>query len=416
MTDRSLGFEQLYRRQYGQLLAIATGIVGDLARAEDLVQASFVKVMNRWPDACYPDHIEAWLVTVTKNAALDGIRHNAVRANKLDQLSAELNYEPAEMKELDLHQHPALNDDMLRLMFTCCHPALNIDARVALCLNTICGLRTEEIARAFVTSDATMSQRLWRAKNKIREAGIPYEMPADDELSPRLQSVLAAIYLIFNEGWLASGEQHQRMELLNEAIRLGQVLTQSLQDNSEVRALLALMMLQHSRRHARFSADGELVLLADQDRSLWQRQEIQRATSILEQLFSDGHGKGRYALMAAIAATHCNTAEASLTNWNEIAVLYEALMTIDPSPVVALNHAVAVGERDGAAAGLQLLSGLHEVAMMQRYYLYHATRADFLRRLKKNSESAQAYQQALDCAPGKAEQTLLRHRLTQVSD
>ncbi|MEM8496407.1 MAG: sigma-70 family RNA polymerase sigma factor [Pseudomonadota bacterium] len=410
-----MSFEQLYRQQYGQLLALATGIVRDLGRAEDLVQASFVKAMTRWPDARYPDHVNAWLVTVTRNAALDGIRHNTMQAGKLDEIVMEISNEQTGTGELDTDQHPAMSDDMLRLMFTCCHPALNIDARVALCLNTICGLKTEQIARAFVISDASMSQRLWRAKNKIRDAGIPYEMPAEDELQTRLQSVLAAIYLIFNEGWLASGEQHQRMELVNEALRLGQILTQTLQDDSEVRALLTLMVLQHSRRHARFSADGEIVLLADQDRLLWQTDEIQQATNALEQIFSSGHGQGRYALMAAIAATHCNAAHASLTNWNEIVVLYEALMTVDPSPVVALNHAVAVGERDGPTAGLRLVNGLKEVAMMQRYHLYYATRADFLRRLNQNSEAAQAYQQALDCSPGLAEQKLLRRRLAQMS-
>lgn len=411
-----LSFEQLYRQQYGQLLALATGIVRDLGRAEDLVQASFVKVMTRWPNACYPDHIEAWLITVTRNAALDGVRHNAMQAGKLDELAINTSDEPTDMNELQLDQHPALSDDMLRLMFTCCHPALNIDARVALCLNTICGLSTQEIARAFVTSDASMSQRLWRAKNKIRDAGIPYQMPADNELHIRLQSVLAAIYLIFNEGWLASGEQHQRMELLSEAMRLGRLLTQTLQDNSEARALLSLMVLQHSRRDARFNTDGELVLLADQDRSLWQQKEIQQATSSLEQLFSSGQGQGRYALMAAIAATHCNTTDAAHTDWNEITVLYEALMAVDPSPVVALNHAVAVAERDGAAAGLELLGGLKDLPMMQRYYLYHATHADFLRRLKRNSEAKEAYSQALACSPGMPEQRLLRRRLAQLSE
>lgn len=410
-----MSFEQLYRQQYGQLLALATGIVRDLGRAEDLVQSSFVKAMTRWPDACYPDHITAWLITVTRNAALDSIRHNTMQAGKLDEIAMEISNEHTDVTEPDIDQHPAMSDDMLRLMFTCCHPALNIDARVALCLNTICGLKTEEIARAFVISDASMSQRLWRAKTKIRDAGIPYQMPADDELQARLQSVLAAIYLIFNEGWLASGEQHQRMELLNEALRLGQILTQTLQDNAEVRSLLALMVLQHSRRYARFNADGELVLLADQDRSLWQVEEIQQATNTLKQVFSSGQGKGRYALMAAIAATHCAAREAALTDWNEIVVLYEALMIIDPSPVVALNHAVAVGERDGPAAGLQLLSSLQELAMMQRYYLYHSARADFLRRLNQNKQAAQAYRQALDCSPGLTEQKLLRRRLTQVS-
>ncbi len=409
-----MGFEQLYRRQYGQLLALATGIIRDLGRAEDLVQTSFVKAMTRWPDAAYPDHIEAWLITVTRNAALDLMRHNTLRTSKLDEIAVETSYEHTDANHLD--HHPAMSDDMLRLMFTCCHPALNVDARVALCLNTICGLKTEEIARAFVTTNATMSQRLWRAKNKIRDAGIPYQMPADDELQTRLQSVLAAIYLIFNEGWLASGEQQQRMELLEEALRLGYLLTQTLQDNAEVRALLALMVLQHSRRHARFSADGDLILLAEQDRSLWQKDEIQKATTTLEQLFASGQGHGRYALMAAIAAIHCNTQHAAHTDWNEITVLYEALMRIDPSPIVALNHAVAIGERDGAAAGLQLVDRLKEVAMMQRYYLYHATRADFLRRLKQKPDAVLAYQQALNCSPGSSEQKLLRQRLAQLSD
>jgi len=415
MRDIDCAFEQLYRQHYGQLLAYTTRLTGDLAEAEDLVQGTYIKAMKQWPNADYPQHASAWLMTTTRNAALDHLRRVKGQSEKP---TGELRFEQPEVEGINdtyLDLHPALTDDVLRLMFTCCHPALNIDARVALCLNTICGLRTEEVARAFITSDATMSQRLWRAKNKIRNAGISYQIPDDAELPCRLASVLSAIYLIFNEGWLvSSGTQQQRFDLILEAIRLAKLLESCLPDAAEVTALLALMMLQHSRRDARFDEQGELVLLATQDRSLWHSNEIREATDMLKNVFKAGHGLSRYALMAAIAATHANTTQAKATDWNEIVTLYEVLMGLDPSPVVALNHAVAIGERDGPDAGLRHTDSLLESAMMQRYYLFHSTRAEFLIRLGRNTQAADAYQQALFLCGSEVEQRFLQRQLDRL--
>ena len=412
MSNTSPAFEQLYRHYYGQLLAYIARLTGDLTQAEDLVQATFIKAMKRWPAKDYPDHCGAWLMKTARNAALDYLRHNNMRVAKLTDLATDEGLQPGDLTDPNSELHPALADDILRLMFTCCHPALHIDARVALCLNTICGLRTEEIARAFITSNATMSQRLWRAKSKIRDAGIRYQIPANHDLEPRLQAVLAAIYLIFNEGWLASSGQHrQRFELLSEAIRLGHLLSNALPNNPEAMALLALMVLQNSRRDARFTRDGELILLAKQDRSRWHTDEIQKATEWLHQIFQAGGGNNRYALMAAIAATHANSISAESTDWSEIALLYEALSEIDPSPVVALNHAVAIGERDGPQSGLQLMDQLAESAMMQRYHLFHASRAEFLRRLQRREAAVEAYQRAQEVCNNAAEQKFLRQRL-----
>ncbi|MFK8020638.1 MAG: RNA polymerase sigma factor [Pseudomonadales bacterium] len=415
MQDTDCAFERLYRQHYGQLLAFTARLTGDLYQAEDLVQSTYIKAMKQWPNAEYTPHAGAWLLTTTRNAALDYLGSAESRTEKLANEQSLEHLEAAAMIDGDPHQHPALADDMLRLMFTCCHPALSIDARVALCLNTICGLRTEEIARAFITSDATMSQRLWRAKSKIRDAGISYQIPDNDELPARLQSVLASIYLIFNEGWLASsGEQNQRFELINEAIRLARLLVLGLRQTSEVTALLALMLLQHSRRDARFNEQGELVRQAEQDRSLWRGDEIGEATEMLKSVFKTGHGLSRYALMAAIAATHANTPQADATDWNEIVTLYEALMNLDPSPVVALNHAVAIGERDGPDAGLQHTERLSQSALMQRYYLFHSTRAEFLSRLGRNTQAAEAYQQALTLCGSEVEQQFLQRQLDRL--
>lgn len=412
-SNRQLSFEQLYRTHYGQLLASSMRLCGDLSQAEDLVHTAYVKAMKQWPDGNYPAHIGAWLATTTRNGTLDVLRNRQRQAEKLNEQAVDIDANAYSMSDDTHDQHPALRDDMLRLMFTCCHPALHIDARVALCLNTICGLKTDEIAKAFITSEATMAQRLWRAKSKIRNAGIQYGIADNDALSSRVQSVLTSVYLIFNEGWLATTDEPQRFDLTTEAIRLARLLCTTVNEAHDAKALLALMLLQHSRRDARFGSDGALIRLAEQSRELWHRSEINEANDLLNAIFKAGFGRNRYALMAAIAATHANSIRADQTNWNEIVILYEALIALDPSPVIALNHAVAVGERDGAQAGLQAVEALRESAMMQRYYLYHAAQAEFLRRLGRHEDAAQAYKVAIKQSPSKVETRFLMQQLEQ---
>ncbi|MCR9278096.1 MAG: sigma-70 family RNA polymerase sigma factor [Pseudomonadaceae bacterium] len=411
MTD---DLQQLYRSHFGQLVASLTRLTGDLALAEDSIQDAFVKATDRWADGETPAHALAWLRTTARNGAIDHMRRTASLSKRLPEV--------AYMEEVTRTQTNAgtaahddashLDDDMLRLIFTCCHPALHIEARVALCLNTVCGLRTEEIARAFIVTDSTMSQRLWRAKRKIRDAGIHYKVPQNHELADRLDAVLAAIYLIFNEGWLASGGSiGQRVSLAEEALRLGRLLTSLMPEDSESHALLALMLIQHSRRDARFDATGQLVLLRNQNRSLWDQGNIHEGLQLVRAVFHAGQGNGRYALMAAIACVHASAASANTTDWNEIATLYEHLMQLDPSAVVALNYAVAIGERDGPDAGLAHVNQLAESATMQRYYLFHSTEAEFLRRLGETDKARAAYSRALELVDNNVEREFLTRQL-----
>ncbi len=411
MTD---DLQQLYRSHFGQLVASLTRLTGDLALAEDSIQDAFVKAAGEWSDRETPAHAVAWLRTTARNGAIDHMRRTASRSKRLPEVAY---MEEVTRPQTDLHaavddEKSLLADDMLRLIFTCCHPALHIEARVALCLNTVCGLRTEEIARAFIVTDTTMSQRLWRAKRKIRDAGIGYKVPDDDELAGRLDSVLAAIYLIFNEGWLASsGAAGIRAGLCEEALRLARLLTVLMPTNSDPRALLGLLLLQHSRRDARFDAEGQLVLLRDQERSLWRIVEIREGLQLTRRVFHEGNGNTRYALMAAIACMHASARSASTTDWVEIATLYEHLMELDPSAVVALNYAVAIGERDGPKSGLQQVNQLAESATMQRYYLFHSTKAEFLRRLGENAKARAAYSRALELSENDVEREFLTGRL-----
>jgi len=376
-------------------------ILGDFDLAEDAVQEAFVIAVERWPRDGLPDNPGAWLVRTARNRAIDRVRRDRRYEDKLRELERLMPGQPDDPTDT------SLPDDRLRLFFTCCHPALNPEARVALTLRTLGGLSTPEVARAFLTGEKAMQQRIVRAKRKIRDARIPYQVPADHELPDRLRSLLTVLYLIFNEGYLASeSDTVVRRELCDEAIRLGRLLGALMPDESEVRGLLALMLLHHSRRDARVDEDGELVLLAEQDRSLWRRDEIEEGI----RLAAKAGASGPYAVQAAIAAEHV----ADVTDWTHVVALYSRLVELDPSPVVELNRAVAVSMAAGPEAGLELVARL-ENGRLEDYHLLHATRADLLRRLGRAEEAARAYRRAHELAANPAERALLERRLGELS-
>jgi len=418
--DRAL--QELYRSHFGQLVASLTRVTGDMQLAEDSIQDAFLKATRAWPKDSVPDHARAWLMTTARNAALDQLRRAAALKQRLPQVAIMQELErPQSIDQMADNEDPSsvLADDMLRLVFTCCHPALNIDAQVALCLHTVCGLHTQQIARAFVVTDATMSQRLWRAKTKIRDARISYQLPGESELPARLDAVLAVVYLIFNEGWLAStGDEGLTLDLANEAIRLARLVMSLLKGElagaAQAQALLGLMLLQHSRRLARFDDNGQLVLLAEQDRTLWDQHNLAEGMQLVRGVFRAGYGDSRYAILGAIACVHASAGKSSSTDWNEITKLYEHLMELDPSAIVALNHAVAVGERDGPESGLQKVMQLAESKTLQRYYLFHSARAEFCRRLGRFDEAKNAYLMALKFVGNEVERDFLSARLELV--
>jgi RNA polymerase sigma-70 factor, ECF subfamily len=365
-----------------------------------VVQEAFVVALERWPRDGVPDNAGAWIVRTARNRAIDRLRRERLHGEKLRELERLMPDEPEEPTE------SSLPDDRLRLFFTCCHPALAAEARVALTLRTLGGLTTPEVARAFLAGESAMQQRLVRAKRKIRMAGIPYEVPPDHELPARLRSVLAALYLIFNEGYLAtSADTVIRRDLCDEAIRLARLLRTLMPDESEVRGLLALMLLHHSRRDARANARGELVLLEDQDRSLWHGDEIEEGTALV----AASRISGPYALQAAIAAEHV----APRTHWARVAALYGQLAELTPSPVIELNRAVAVGMAEGPAAGLARIDALED-GRLDGYHLFHAARADLLRRLGRSAEASAAYRRARDLTGNAVERAFLDRRLAEL--
>jgi RNA polymerase sigma-70 factor (ECF subfamily) len=409
MRDR---VEAVYRSDSRRVLATLIRLLGDFDLAQEALHDAFTAAAERWPRDGAPASPRAWLVSAGRFRAIDRMRRRARFDASVAELAEQLDAEtadPADWENLDVE------DDRLRLIFTCCHPALPPDAQVALTLREVCGLTTEEIARAFLTAAPTVAQRIVRAKTKIRDARIPYEVPARADLPDRLDTVLHVVYLVFNEGYSASsGASLTRHDLSGEAIRLGRLLVELLPEPEAV-GLLALMLLQESRRAARSSPTGELVLLGDQDRSLWNREQIAEGSALVKRALSSRRF-GPYTLQAAIAAVHAEAPSAAATDWGQIVGLYDILARADPSPVVDLNRAAAVAMRDGPLAGLALIDAILARGDLEDYHLAHSARADLCRRLGRTAEARVSYRRALSLTRQEPERRFLERRLRELPD
>jgi RNA polymerase sigma-70 factor (ECF subfamily) len=406
------GIEKFYREEYGRIVATLIHLIGDFDLAEESVHDAFAAAVAQWSRDGMPDNPRAWIISVARHKAIDRIR----RQSRFDARRGEL-MRMAESDDIgaDADGANALRDERLRLIFTCCHPALSDEAKVALALHTLCGLKTDEIARAFLTSPVTMAQRLVRAKRKIRAAGIPYQVPGAEVLSERLEAVMAVIYLVFNEGYAASsGDRLMRTDLCAEAIRLGRVLVELMPAQPEPRGLLALMLLHDARRAARIDAHGEIVLLEDQDRARWDRAQIDEGLALAGSSMCAARADA-YSLQAAIAAIHSSAARPADTDWRGIAELYARLYRIQRSPVIELNRAVALAMAHGPETGLALIDRIARDGDLDDYYLMWSARADLLRRLERWSEAAMSYQTALDLVGSAPERRFLERRLREVA-
>jgi RNA polymerase sigma-70 factor, ECF subfamily len=402
--------DEIYRTESRRVFATLIRLLGDFDLAEDALHDAFAAAVEQWSKDGLPDNPRAWLVSTGRFKAIDAIRRRARFDKSLAALAEQLDTDND--VALGVDDEP-LEDDRLRLIFTCCHPALSPDARIALTLREVCGLTTEEIARAFLTAPSTLAQRIVRAKAKIRDARIPYQVPTPAELPDRLDTVLRVIYLVFNEGYSASsGDSVTRADLSGESIRLTRLLADLLRE-PEVIGLLALMLLHESRRTARTSPSGDMILLADQDRSLWNRDLIAEGTALVEQVLASG-GAGSYAIQAAISAVHAEALEPEATDWNQIVGLYDVLLRAEPSPVVELNRAVAVAMRDGPPAGLALIDDILERGDLSDYHLAHSARAELCRQTGRMQDARASYERALALTIQEPERRFLERRLNEL--
>jgi len=409
--DAVAAIEEVYRSEWGRIVATLIGMLGDFELAEEYAQDAFAAALDQWPASGVPESPRAWIVQTARHKAIDHLRRQTLFTEKIQpQLTRELDSAATELE----YEAGEIPDERLRLIFTCCHPALAQEAQVALTLRTLCGLQTDEIARAFLVPTATMAQRLVRAQRKIRDARIPYVVPAAKQIGERLEAVLTVIYLVFNEGYAATrGERLVRTDLSAEAIRLGRLVRtlMSPEPPAEVSGLLALMLLHDARRESRTDDAGDIVLLDEQDRSRWNREQIAEGLQLVEGLRG---APGAYALQAGIAAEHCKARRAEATNWEEILRLYDRLERLQPSPIVSLNRAAALAMVRGPRAGLDIIEGLAGASELDHYHLLHAARADLLRRLGASSAAAASYRRALALVTNDRERRYLERRLREL--